>query len=708
MKKLCGNKTIQHIMIAVIAVVFALLAELSYLKISEPYPVEYYPKTELSDADFEPWEFRDEGGGRYFALAYNSYFKSENLKGIPAKTLTVHLSRDAADATETVVYFDGEVDGARGEFVAVLSKIADGRYFASIPCDALYGIRIYPTESVRSTIVFDGAAVNETVPIAQFSGARLILWVFIALNIYILYILLASFVFKKREKPRPWPTVYIIVQGLSLIVVMQAARLFSSVRGMESVLLPATLAFVSALFGLAWMVAVKLKTAPAKLAICVLALGIAMSVANAPMQTPDEYWHYLRAYSISQGRFAFDVSYDYPDDVQLLIDRFPGVFNKFVHDAGESTVRERFAEYFQKAGEPYVGERVSTPVQLIVPYVPAAVGMAAARVFGLRALGCLFAGRIVNVAVLAFCAYYALSRARRFRVGIIAAALLPLTLYMGASLSYDSMFLSCTLLFFGVVFSDEVRRGDLALLLLSFGTMISIKPVYAPLALLIFAMPRDAFDKFKIKRTATFGICLFAGLVCYLGALEYAELFARGIAAVGNPSGSNTLVQIGYVLQNPARYAVTAAVDGWTNTFYLTQFGEFGWLDAHAQLTCLLTPIAVVAVAALCSGDALRERKRNLWLYALVVALEYAIIVTGFYCTWSTPGSTSILGVQARYFIPLLPCVFALLCFLFAALFGKQHDCAEDVSRRDRVCIYLFATIGIISIAELVVIYYLT
>ncbi|MEG2083151.1 MAG: hypothetical protein RRY38_00980 [Oscillospiraceae bacterium] len=40
MKKLCGNKTIQHIMIAVIAVVFALLAELSYLKIYEPYPVE--------------------------------------------------------------------------------------------------------------------------------------------------------------------------------------------------------------------------------------------------------------------------------------------------------------------------------------------------------------------------------------------------------------------------------------------------------------------------------------------------------------------------------------------------------------------------------------------------------------------------------------------------------------------------------------------
>ncbi|MDO4566176.1 MAG: DUF2142 domain-containing protein, partial [Oscillospiraceae bacterium] len=376
------------------------------------------------------------------------------------------------------------------------------------------------------------------------------------------------------------------------------------------------------------------------------------------------------------------------------------------HERGEATVPARFAEYFSESCESYEGERFSTPIQLVFPYIPAALAMAAARLFGAGALGALWAGRVANAFFLAVCAYYALSRARRWRSAIIAAALLPLTLYMGASLSYDSMFLAAALVFLGNMLAEDFTRRDLVLCCAAFAAMIAIKPVYAPLALLALALPAPAFEKLKIKRAGALGLFAASALVLYLACLGYASLAASGIEAVGNPSGADVSAQVGYVLQNPLRYAVTLMVDGWMNRFYIDQFGAFGWLDAVCGLTSALTPALIVAAAALSSDESAKAPKAEGWLFPAVALLQYAVIVTGFYCTWSAPGGTSILGVQARYFIPLIPCVLAALGRAFNKLAGPRA--AVDEARRDTRLIFLCSGFALVSLAELGMVYYLS
>lgn len=705
MKNPTAKKYVKPLALALAAVVFALLVELVYVRASEPLPAEAYRRLEVAASDFDTWEFRDEGGGNYYALAYNSYFAYDNIGGAPAKTVAVRLARAEGDATECVLYYTAEKGGVKGEYIAALAPDGEGVYSAAIPCDALYSLKIYPTETVRSTVRFGGATVNENVETTSFSAARLILWVFIALTLYVLY-RIAAYLLKKGGKPSAWGSVYVISQTLALLAAFEASRMFTSTRGLESALLLAAFGLFTALFAAVWFVAARLKTPRLKLAACVLILGAGMSFANAPLQAPDEYWHYLRAYSLSCGRLGFDAGESFPDDVQLLINRFPGVFNKEVHERGEGTIPARFAEYFAERDTAYVGERVSTPMQLIVPYIPAALGMAAARLFGAKALGCLWAGRLMNAALLAVCAWYAMGRAKRYRGAIILTALLPLTLFMGASLSYDAMFLACALVFIGNMLSDEIGALDLCLCAAAFGIMISIKPVYAPLALLVFALPRDAFASLKLKRIAAAGILAAAGALCYFGALGYAEFAAKGIQAVGNPSGAAVSAQVAYIAQNPARYLVTLAVDGWMNGFYLGDWGSFGWLDAVCRLTGALTPALVVAAAALCSDDARGDSKSRVWLYIVTAAAQYVVIVTGFYCTWSAPGGTSILGVQARYFIPALPLVFVALCSAFYKLGGPRER--ADGERRETACVYLCAAMALISVGELALTYYLT
>ncbi|MDO4567238.1 MAG: hypothetical protein Q4B42_07895, partial [Oscillospiraceae bacterium] len=347
MRKLSEAKIKNPLLLALGALLFALAAEVAYVKIADPHPAEYYPLTEIAAEDFESWEFREEGGGRYYALAYNSYFIYEDLGGIPAKTLSVRLEREAGDATECVLYYSAEADGVSGEFIAALAPESEGVYTAQIPCDKLYSLKIYPTETVRSTVYFGGVTVNENVSVQSFSAPRLLLWGFAALALYYLFIIL-RFILKKGETPPLWPCVYVIMQALLLLAVFQASRMFTSTRGLESPLLLAAFLLFTTLYACVWLAAVKLKGAPLKLAFCVFVLGLAMSFVNAPLQAPDEYWHYLRAYAISEGDLSFNAAHEFPDEVHFLIDRFPGVFYKEVHERGEATVPARFAEYFSE------------------------------------------------------------------------------------------------------------------------------------------------------------------------------------------------------------------------------------------------------------------------------------------------------------------------------------------------------------------------
>ena len=84
--------------------------------------------------------------------------------------------------------------------------------------------------------------------------------------------------------------------------------------------------------------------------------------------------------------------------------------------------------------------------------------------------------------------------------------------------------------------------------------------------------------------------------------------------------------------------------------------------------------------------------------FAILAALCYAITVTGFYCACSTLGSTSILGVQARYLIPCLPALAAL-----GSIAAEQAGLGSSaLLRRDElISLWLCFGSGLLAGAEL-------
>lgn len=704
MRQWIQQLTPKKVLAAVLIVALAFLAEWGFVALSRGGAE--YDRAEYAAGDFSYWEMEPQADGRYYMLAYNSYFYIEDLGGLPVGAVDIYLTRPDEDMTECVVRYTGTKNGIAGEFVAPLTKVTEGLYSATLDIESLDMLKIYPTERVRTTLAFEGAVFNPAVASTSYSFARIILWGFLLTSLYILYILIRAALKKEKAPVSGWVSIYVLVTAACLLVVLLATNIFSAARGLHGLLLPVAWVGISLLFAVVWLVTQKIDKLPLKAAVMVLALGALMSFATAPLQVPDEYAHFMRAYAISQGDFTFNEDRYFPGDVDHLMQTFPPEFYSSVQQAGNGNALARIIYYQSIYDTPFTGKPTTSYIQSILPYLPSALVIAVVRLLGGNALMCLYAGRLCHVALLALCVYFALKWAVRYRGAMIFTALLPLTMFMASSMSYDAIFFCGLMLFLGVLFKNDIGWRDLAVAMVAFGFMISIRPVYLPLALLIFTIPKEQL-KIKPGRMPTMLLVLAAGIALWLFTLQIANWARGNITSLPQQEGVNVQAQVLYVLKNPLRYIMVMLVDGYMNLFYLSGFGLFGWLDVPAPLTGLLTPILLVLVAALYADDARLYPRRDTALSAVVLILNYVVIVTGFYCAWSSLGSTTILGVQTRYFIPLLPCLIALLSRALSPVLQFRSIKSASADRRDRITLYLTGCLTLIAAGEIAVTYFL-
>lgn len=690
------------ILAVILAAVAAVFGEISLVN-SAVRAEKKYGMLEIPAANFHGWEFRNDGEDDYYALAYNSYFFKHNIAGGPVKSIEVYLTRSSGDSTEAVLYFSGSVNGIRGEFSFPMIQTSDGVYTAFVEADDIFSLRIFPTEKVRTSVNFGGVTINPPSAPERISPGRILLWFSIGLSVICIG-LLAYDLIRRKNIGHGWLKGYCI--GLSLVmgVVFYATKIFTAANGKHNILLILGFAGYSVLFLLLWILLVKINRPELRLAVSVLVIALVFCFASAPLQAPDEYTHFLRAWSMSRGRFDFDFNEQYPDDVVLLIQRFPAEFYNNFQKTGTGNALSSIKGYLADVDTYTAGESsVHTSVQVIIPYIPAAVGIALGRLFGGNALVCMYLARAMNCIMFAAAVYYALKFASRYRGALIFLSLCPLTLFMVASTSYDSMMLAALVLFFGLIFKENLIGRDLLLMTLCYGLIVAIKPIYLPLILMVFTIPRETVNV-HYKRGVLLAMMTAAAMLIYAFTLFYASLAAKNIPPTVYPDGVNASSQIMYILRNPLRYAMVMGVDGYMQVFYVNTYGLFGWLDVSCVLTSMFTPVAAVIVAGMYSDDTRLQKKNNIWLFALTLVLTYAAVVTGFYVTWSTLGSTSILGVQARYFLPVLPPAVIIISRLMASFMRGTRD----TQKRDNTCVLFCGAFALVSSLELMVQYFLT
>ena len=306
---------------------------------------------------------------------------------------------------------------------------------------------------------------------------------------------------------------------------------------------------------------------------------------------------------------------------------------------------------------------------LILPFLPGALGMALARLFGLGALGCLYGGRLVNLLAYTALCYAALRSAHKCRPAFLCIMLMPMSLYMGASLSYDATLLGCYYLMLALLTRDEWNDKTALFYALACVFANGTKPYINLLWVVLPLILRKSEWKVRFSR-AVYAVLTAAGaLALTLGVEQYGTLLRHNYGAIARQGGTtvNGGAQLLFVLKNPLRYIAVLLGTLYENDGFLGQLGLFGWKDMPIAFISITAPPVLLAAAMLCTAqtDTLGRRRMG-WLG--VFGLVYAVgAMTAMYITYTPVGMVRIVGLQTRYFLP----VWLLLVLAAAAVLRR-------------------------------------
>ncbi|MBH0779029.1 DUF2142 domain-containing protein [Nocardia sp. NEAU-351] len=418
----------------------------------------------------------------------------------------------------------------------------------------------------------------------------------------------------------------------------------------------------------------------ATLAFAVVAgvFGAVFAVVTPPFWGHDEITQFGRAYQVAHGgilpeRIADDRGISYGGDVPVSVTTLMGYalrdYTTNPEEPDPMVADPSDYDRFKGAEVSEATEPVwftNTAAYSPVPYVPAAIGIRLAELFGLDVGGLVLltrlAGLLAYLAVVGF-GLWAL-RAHRVQWLAFTVAVLPIAVFQAGTVTADTLtnalaIMVSALLVKALFLGERLRAPETAALLGATLLLPVSKPTYVLLAMLVVVVPADRFGFTGLRRWIPW---VFAGA----GALAFA-VWMKIAAPTGDGMGlMRPQHQWNSVRPGDQLSGILGDLPKFVSTFgdsivyrdqrWFTQFfGELGFayidVPALSVLACLLAFAVSVGVAD--RMNPLTATTRRTMLVALVLAASVAMIYVTLYMSFTPVGYYIIDGVQGRYFVPL-------------------------------------------------------
>jgi uncharacterized membrane protein len=396
--------------------------------------------------------------------------------------------------------------------------------------------------------------------------------------------------------------------------------------------------------------------------------GLGFALLTPPLQSPDELRHLARALAVSEGTLGSEAIVDGAPSIRvprslLGLQRRLGEGIQLNADRRQDPARIRRELARPASLEP----RIWRPLPSLyspVAYLPQALGVGAARGLGLPIVVWLYAGRVANLAAYLALCVIALRAAPAHATTLLAVALLPMTLFLAATLSADAPTNALAFAWLAAAWRAMAPgpplgpRAILGLALLAAALGLA-KPGYAPLAALALAVPRQRLGG-PLRHAAVTALWLGAALVP-------AALWSGYVASLRPEAlvpGADPGAQLRWIAEHPAGFVrvLAGSLAELSNVWLATFVGVLGHADTWLpRWLYTALPLALLALAVADGGAAspLRGWRRGFGL-ALALATAGATLSVA-YLGWNPVGDGLIRGVQGRYFTPAAPLALAVL-----------------------------------------------
>ena len=469
-------------------------------------------------------------------------------------------------------------------------------------------------------------------------------------------------------------------------------------------------------------------------AVSCLLLGLLYMAVLPPLSAPDEVSHYISAYQLSnrflgkevtdsQGRVYIRAQDAWAEDLEdVLADDGSGVIREGDTVIVGQTVEQDTYELIRQRGlggqdagrqsgnqtggnQPDGNQPVPSyqPAVRTTPlaYIPQALGISMGRLLGLGTLGLMFLGRIFNLLFYCAVGFLAVRRIPFGKEVLCGVGLLPMSLHLAASMSYDVMILALSGYFLAVCLdlayrAERVRGRDVAVLAAILAVMGPCKMVYGVIAGWCLLIPVKKFGgrgKWALSAAAVLGAFGAAMALVNLQTVAlYTGIQDRYITWAQEPGYS-----FAQLIHSPLKVLRLCynTLTGYGEQLYSGMIGRMmGNMDPvlNVPYVVILGLTALLAVLALRKpGEPLFIRKgQKLWIWFLALLCLGALMFS-MLLAWTPLSATMIQGVQGRYLLPLLP----------ALLLTIKNDRVVRTSGKDGGILFAMACMDVYAILRI-------
>lgn len=295
-------------------------------------------------------------------------------------------------------------------------------------------------------------------------------------------------------------------------------------------------------------------------------------------------------------------------------------------------------------------------------HAPQALGMFISRILGAGISVQCYVGRLFNFALSIILIYNAIRLMPYKKYLLMYIALLPVSFNVLPSLSSDAITLSMVLFYISYIlhlkYNDELkefRKKEKIALAISTIVISLCKIVYVPLCLLLFILPKEKFGTLKKKNIFVIAL-IFTAIIINLIWLAYCSRFL-----IEFNGGVNSKEQVMFILTHPIQYCIILfrTINFYFNTYYSGLSGDsLGSYCVKASEIFIYASIVLTSLLFIAKVDN-NEKKIKIDLVtkgicAFIFIAIVVLIYTSLYVQWTPVKNTFILGVQARYFLPIL------------------------------------------------------
>lgn len=337
-------------------------------------------------------------------------------------------------------------------------------------------------------------------------------------------------------------------------------------------------------------------------------------------------------------------------------------------------------------------------------YAPAILGVTAGRLIGLNGITTLYAGRFFMMFVYLIFAFFAIKRVPVGKAAMFIVVLSPMFIQQSCSYSYDAMPIELTTLFvaelFSVLYEDrKIRKRDIIILSALAFVIASCKAgTYIPECLLLFLIPKEKYESEKQCRRMRIGFLVVMILGFLINSIPYLMMVlgvTEATTELQQYSNSLNCYTVSDVLFNPGntvRVLITTFLQYIDFYFEGSFAGPLGWLNIgiNPMWGYLMAGLMLLGVTAVKDEPEYITKKQRVWI-ALALLATVAMVTAAMFVSWTGKGSTTISGIQGRYFTPIL--------FYFFFLFrGKFIKIAHNV---DNAIMYFGIALNVIVISNI-------